>query len=95
VNPNAFVEDVKYNVKCGEMNRRRKIVIPCIIMTVGVALFLFAPVVFWYNPGPLNLSPGPESVFRSLGCTTLGLGDTYSSHQGLHLTCKALDWTLF
>ncbi|MCL5068621.1 MAG: hypothetical protein M1368_09765 [Thaumarchaeota archaeon] len=71
------------------MSRRTKIIVTFLAAAV-VGFFLFAPVLYWfgyYPPLPFQNAPH-YSVYRSLACTTIGLGDTYTP-SGLHLTCNA------
>ena len=51
-------------------------VISCLVI-VGIAFFLFAPVIYWYNASPFVSGNFP--VYHSLGCATVGFGDTYAS----------------
>jgi hypothetical protein len=74
------------------MRRARKMAVACIII-VGILVFFFAPIVFWFSTGPeyqayphrsLNITP----VYRSLGCVTVGYGDIYAPDWfGLVLGC--------
>jgi hypothetical protein len=62
------------------MKRRTKIAVVCLAIAGGITLFLFAPVVYWFSLyGPLQASGQAHeyNVYRSLGCVTIGMGDTY------------------
>ncbi len=86
------------------MKRKNKIGIVGLAFVAVVAFFFLAPVFFWfnaYNPlaqvvgVPQPTTPSPLfSVYRSLGCMTLGLG--YTLRYGpaypqfdLRFTCEA------
>lgn len=57
--------------------------IACVVIVVVLASFFFAPIVFWFSTGPeYQAFPHPSQditpVYRSLGCVTVGYGDTYA-----------------
>lgn len=78
------------------MNYRPKVAVVTVVAAVALVLFFFtAPVEQW-----LIISyPGETgAVYRSLGCTTLGIGTTYVAVNtdefgftppGLHLGCNS------
>ncbi len=60
-----------------------------VAVVIGLAAFFFAPAIYWCSITPTfdTQNPSHWNVYRSLGCMTVGLGDTYSV-QGLQLTCS-------
>jgi hypothetical protein len=56
------------------MRRSTKVAVAGLI--VVAAFFFLAPVAFWYNLGsPIAGRTMSVSIYRSLGCVTLGVGD--------------------
>lgn len=55
------------------MRRSRQVLLACALF-VGLALFFFAPVFYWFttpNAPPLSV---PTPIFRSAGCGIIGYG---------------------
>jgi hypothetical protein len=76
------------------MKMVRKIAVACTVVAVVVLVFFFAPIVYWFSTGPYYQAfPHPSldvtPVYRSLGCVTLGVGDSYGPDWfGLVVGCS-------
>ncbi len=77
------------------MRRRRKVVLGAVAVA-AVAFFFLAPIVYWFSSSPpfntQNPSPPRWTVYRSLGCVAVGVGDTYNQspyYGGFRLSCQS------
>ncbi|MDG6923313.1 MAG: hypothetical protein JRN67_08490 [Nitrososphaerota archaeon] len=71
------------------MRSSAKVAIACIVIVVVLAIFFLAPVLFWFNSGPVIAGQTAKvPVYRSLGCATIGYGDLWAPNWfGFHLGC--------
>ncbi len=74
--------------------RRRRALVVVIMIAVALLAFFLAPVAYWFSAGPeYQAYPHPSMertpVYRSLGCVTVGFGDTYGPGWfGLVIGCS-------
>jgi len=72
------------------MRRNTKVAVVVIVVVLASLAFFLAPIAFWFNSGsPIAGESAKMSVYRSLGCVTVGLGDLYSPNWfGFSFGCQ-------
>jgi hypothetical protein len=75
------------------------IVIALVLVTAGIVIFVFAPVVYYPSPPPPALaSLGSVPSYQSLSCTFFGIGSGlwrvyYNTANGLNYSEWTWSWT--